>query len=78
MNTYKAMKDVHQKEVSDFPMFFAFSDKQFNEGMEKLGLKPSETDKIYRFGGTGGYYRKTNSPTLREYSTDMMKKELTQ
>lgn len=66
MNNYKSMKEKQQKEFNEFPMFFAFSDEQFEEGMKKLGLNPSETDKIYKFGGTGGFYRKENATLLHE------------
>lgn len=66
MNAYRELKDKHQKEVNDFPMFFAFSEAQFAEGMLSLGLKPSETDKLYKFGNTGGFYRKSDSPKLKE------------
>lgn len=65
MNKYRAMKDRHQAEVNAFPMFFAFSEKQFEEGMRKFGLEPSETDKIYKFGNTGGFYLKTDAEELR-------------
>jgi hypothetical protein len=57
---------MHQEEVNNFPMFFAFNNKQFDEGMRELGLDPKDTDKIYRLGSTGGYYRKTDAPALRE------------
>jgi|WetSurMetagenome_2_1015567.scaffolds.fasta_scaffold913689_1 hypothetical protein len=53
INTYLELRDKQQKEVNSFPMFFAFDNKQFNESMEKLGLGPTDTDKIYRFGDTG-------------------------
>ncbi len=66
MNAYRELRDRQQEEVNAFPMMFAFSQKQFDEGMEKLGLKPTDTDKIYRFGNTGGYYRKTDSKALRD------------
>lgn len=66
MNAYKVLRDRQQAEVNAFPMMFAFSQKQFDEGMEKLGLKPTDTDKIYRLGNTGGYYRKTDSEALRD------------
>lgn len=65
-NKYLEMKAKHEQEVNDFPMFFAFSQKQFDEGMKKLGLDPSETKKIYRLGNTGGYYRKSDSEALKE------------
>lgn len=78
MNTYKTMKEQHQKEVNDFPMFFAFSNKQFEEGMKKLGLNSSETDKIYSLNG-GGYYKKTDAEKLHNMFArhdEEMKKEM--
>lgn len=63
MNTYKVMKEQHQKEVNNFPMFFAFDNKQFAEGMKTLGLEASETDKLYSLNG-GGYYKKTDAEKL--------------
>ena len=65
MNAYRELRDRHQKETNDFPMFFAFSEKQFEEGMAKFGLGPNETDKIYSLG-YGGYYLRTDSERLRE------------
>lgn len=64
MNKYKALKDKHQKEVSAFPMFFAFSQSQFDEGMRSLGLEPTDTNKIYKFGDTGGFYRRSDAEEL--------------
>jgi len=66
MNAYVEMKNRHQQEVNAFPFFFAFSDKQFEEGMAKFGLSPKDTDKIYSFGRTGGFYLRTDAPRLRE------------
>ena len=62
MNAYHAMKKRHQEEVNAFPMAFAFNDRQFEEGMRKLGLEPEDTDKIYSLAGTGGFYRRTDAP----------------
>lgn len=64
-NVYYALKQQHQEEVNNFPMVFAFSDKQFEEAMEKLGLTVEDTDKIYSIGA-GGYIRKTDSDALKE------------
>lgn len=47
-------------------MQFAFSNKQFEEGMKKLGLDPADTDKIYGMSGTGGFYRRSDAPALHE------------
>jgi len=66
MNAYKEMFDRHQKEFNEFPMMFAFSDKQFEEGMAKFGLSPNDTDKVYSFSNTGGFYLRTDAPRLHE------------
>jgi len=66
MNNYTYLKDRHQQEINAFPIFFAFNDKQFAEGMTKLGLQPDETDKIYKLGNIGGFYRKSDGPQLHE------------
>ena len=65
MNKYTSLKSKHQKEVDAFPFGFAFNQKQFDEMMEKFGLTPDDTDKIYKIGG-GGYIRKTDSEAMNE------------
>jgi hypothetical protein len=62
--TYAQLRARQQKETDDFPMFFAFSNKQFAEGMQKFGLSPDDTDKIYKLGNTGGYYLRTDAEQL--------------
>lgn len=64
-NLYNDLKRKQEKELNNFPMFFAFSNKQFDEGMKKLDLQPTDTDKIYSFG-YGGYYRKSDAKKLNE------------
>lgn len=65
MNAYQELEDRQQKEFDAFPCFFAFDQKQFDEGMKKLGLKRRDTKLIYH--GIGGmYYRKSDSPKLKE------------
>jgi len=66
--TYSQLKSRHEKEYNEFSkdcVFFAFSNKQFEEGMEKLGLKPDETDKIYSIGH-GGFILRTKSKEQNE------------
>lgn len=58
--SYPQMMARQQKEVSNFPMAFAFSSSQFDEGMRKLGLDPVETEKIVSIGA-GGFIRKTDA-----------------
>lgn len=57
MNRYLEMKRKHSEQLNSFPMFFAFNQQQFDEGMRKLGLKETDTDKICSISGTGGYIR---------------------
>lgn len=68
MNPYIEMKERHIKEIIDLPMFFAFNDEQFKRGMEKLGLKETDTHLVYRYPGTGGYHRCADSDKLRDMS----------
>jgi len=65
-NRYLELKRRHEKELNDFPMFFAFNKKQFEEGMEKLGLEPGDTDKVYRLSNTGGFYKKVDAPKFKK------------
>ena len=68
INLYRQLKDKQSKEFNNFPMMFAFSNEQFTEGMKKLGLNPTDTDKIYSMGG-GGYYKKSDSEQLKTMTT---------
>lgn len=64
-NLYTEIRKKHQKEVNDFKMFYAFTDQQFDEGMKKLGLDPSDTDKVISTG-YGGFMRKEDAPDFKE------------
>lgn len=57
MNAYKQMKDRHQKQLNEFPIMFAFSNKQFDEGMKKLGLEKDQTNMVLDIGN-GGFIKK--------------------
>lgn len=54
---YIRLVNEHQQELNDFPIMWAFNDEQFAEGMQKLGLKETDVDKIC-FVGNGGFMRK--------------------
>lgn len=75
MNAYVEMKERHQKRVNDLPIKFAFSMQQFREAMESWGLTENDTDKIYKMGGTSGFYRREDSKlifsTLEENQIEM-------
>ena len=60
MNEYLKLKREQEKRVNEFPMMFAFSRSQFEEGMKKLGLEPGDTDKIISIGA-GGFIRKSDN-----------------
>jgi len=65
METYQELLKRQQKEFNDFPMIFAFNNKQLESGMKQLGLTISDLNKVYQ--GYGGiFYRKTDAPKLKE------------
>lgn len=60
---YSEFKNNQQKEVNKFSekyIFFAFNEKQFHKGMASLGLKPSDTDKVYK-DVAGGFVLKSKN-----------------
>ena len=65
-NQYQELRNRQQEEVNAFPMFFAFDQQQFAEGMRRLGLRPSDMNQVYAIAGTGGFYRKSDAPKLHE------------
>lgn len=65
MNEYLALKKKHQKEVDEFPMFYAIHREDFAKGMQKLGLDPNDTDKITSVY-SGGYIRKSDYSAYKE------------
>ena len=65
-NQYQELRNRQQEEVNAFPMFFAFDQRQFAEGMRRLGLRPSDMNQVYAIAGTGGFYRKSDAPKLHE------------
>ena len=73
-NKYDEIKEKHQKIVNDFPFMFAFSNEQFKTGMEKLGLKETDTDKIISIGG-GGFIRKTDLDAYNKMWDTIRKEE---
>lgn len=62
-NQYQALQLKFNEELNAFPMAFAFSDKQFAEAMEELGLKVTDIHKIYK-GPGGSLYRRSDAKRL--------------
>lgn len=59
--TYLELKKRHADEIAAFPMFFAFNDAQFADGMKTLGV--TEIGELCRIPG-GGFIRKTDAALL--------------
>lgn len=68
MNLYKELEDRQCKEFNNFPLMFAFSNEQFDEGMKKFGLDSKDTNKILSIGG-GGYIRETDALAFNEMNS---------
>lgn len=65
MSNYRNLKNNNQSKVDSFKdLFFAFSAKQFAEGMQSLKLLPGETDKVVHIG-SGGYVLKSEFPRFQ-------------
>ena len=65
--TYQEYLKEEQRAVNELPLFFAFSNEQFKKAMEERGLTIDDTDKIYRFGDTGGFYLRSDSDKIKAY-----------
>lgn len=64
-NLYKELRDQHGIQVNNFPMFFAFSEEQFQEGMQKLGLQQDDKNLILSTG-YGGFILKDDKEAYKE------------
>ena len=74
-NLYLDYKRKVEKDIEEFPMAFAFSDKQLKEGLDKLGVSSkSEVISI----GYGGFIRKSDKQKFIEMNErhENKKKEL--
>ena len=58
---YLDLMKKHQQELEDFPIAYAFSDKQLEEALEKLGAKKEECVTVY---GHGDVMKKTDVPAF--------------
>jgi hypothetical protein len=69
------MKTRQEDEIRVFPMFFAFNDEQFAEGMEQLGLAADDYGSVTPLGSSGCFCRRSDAPALYEMF-DRHEKEL--
>lgn len=63
---YLDLQKKQQKEIEDFPIAYAFDDKQLKEALEKLGAKKEECVTVF---GHGDIVKKTDAKRL----VDMLK-----
>jgi hypothetical protein len=68
---YQELKQNHKNLINAFPMFFAFSNDQFNDALQLKGLNQSEIMSI----GSGGFIKKSDSTKfdalLNQMNTEM-------
>ena len=60
---YREFKEKKQSEFNSLPLMFAFSNKQFEEGKAKLGVKDDK--ELVSIGG-GGFIKKVDAHLLDE------------
>lgn len=58
---YLELKKKHQKEFEDFPIAYAFNDKQLQEALEKLGATKEECITVF---GHGDIVKRTDAKPL--------------
>jgi hypothetical protein len=58
---YLNLQKRHEQELTDFPIAYAFSDKQLEEALEKLGADKSECVTVF---GHGDIVKRTAAPAL--------------
>lgn len=63
MTTYSELRASIQKRIDALPLYFAFSDEQFKETMNKLGLTENDTDKIFALSD-GGFCLRTDAELI--------------
>jgi hypothetical protein len=63
--TYQEINARHRREFESLPIQWAFSDKQFKEGMAALGLTVDDVDQVYKVPG-GGFMKRSEFHLLPE------------
>ena len=61
--------------ANTLPVFWAFSDKQFEEALAERGIAVEDaSDKLYRFSNVaGGFYLKSDADKVKAYYENMQK-----
>lgn len=64
---YKEYKDARQEEFNKLPIFWAFSNKQFEEALAERGIALEDAPKMVYKLGHGGFYLKSDAEQIRAY-----------
>ena len=70
---YETFKNMYEKQINELPLKFAFSNEQFKESMNELGLTENDTDKIVSIG-YGGFCTRETAEKLKDI-TERQEKE---
>lgn len=67
VNQYALLMEKQQQRVNELPLFFAFTDKRFNEIVTAAGLNPHDPDIYDEFYslGSGCFYFRKDAETVR-------------
>lgn len=67
--TYEQYRKSEQKLADELPIFFAFCNEQLLEQLKKRGFESLEegVKHIYRLGGSGGFYLKSDAEKIKEW-----------
>lgn len=63
---YEEYLKERKSKLDTLPIFFAFSDKQFDDEMKKRGLSGKDTKKVFSLGN-GGYYLRSDAQIIRDF-----------
>lgn len=64
---YTEYKEARQNEFNKLPIFWAFSNKQLEEELEKSGFKLDDAARVLYKLGNGGFFLKKDAEKIHEY-----------
>ena len=71
LQEYLEMRERHQRDVNNFPIAFAFNEKQLNEALEKLSVK--SIDECCTVHNCGDIIRKRDFKAYKDMSMNHVK-----
>lgn len=74
--TYKEYQNMRQEGFNALPVFFAFSNKQLEEGLSERGLTMDDIGQLIRLGDTGGFFLRKDKPLIDAWFNKDYNKEI--